>query len=180
MIIVMGLAGAGKGTQAKLLAERDGYALISTGDLLRKYATDEQKKRMVTGELLEDEEIFAMIGKALDVTPDLDRCLVDGTPRSIPQSDWLLREAKRRGVTVAAVIHLDTTEDVVKGRLLARGRTDDNEEAIAKRFDEYYQTTRPILKHLAQEGVEIIHVNGDQAAEKVHTDIVKALRIHNL
>lgn len=176
----MGLAGAGKGTQAKLLAERQDYILISTGDLLRKYATEEQKARMETGALLEDHEIFEMIGKALDTVTDLDRCLVDGTPRSIPQSDWLLTEAKRRGASVTSVIHLDTTEEVVKQRLLARGRTDDTEEAIARRFDEYYQTTRPILEHLAQEGVEIIHVNGDQAPEKVHTEIVKALGLQKV
>jgi adenylate kinase len=171
----MGLAGAGKGTQANLLVERQGYALISTGDLLRQYATDEQKQRMQAGILLEDQEIFGMISQALDKVPDLSRCLIDGTPRSIPQADWLLQEADQRQAALEAVIHLDIPEAVVRQRLLARGRLDDTEAAITKRFQEYHRSTEPLLQHLAAKGVPIRRINGDQPAENVYSDIVQSL-----
>lgn len=171
----MGLAGAGKGTQAHMLKERDGYELVSTGDLLRKYASEEQRQRMETGALLRDEEIFSMIGKALDEVSDLNRCLIDGTPRSIPQADWLLEEAKKRKASIRVVVHLDLPETVVRERLLARGRADDTEDAIKRRFQEYHETTKPLLDHLAQHGVAVVQVNGNQDPDKVHDDIVEAL-----
>lgn len=176
MIILMGLAGAGKGTQAKMLVEENGYSLISTGDLLREYATEDQKRRMHQGVLLEDAEIYEMIGKALDRVPDLTKCLIDGTPRSVPQADWLLEQVEAGRFTIDAVLHLEIAEDVVRQRLLERGRTDDTEESIAKRFAEYHRATEPILDYLKNKGIPVFRINGDQAPEAVHADIVAALQ----
>lgn len=176
MIIIMGLAGAGKGTQAKMLVEDEGYSLISTGDLLRTYASADQKERMAAGVLLKDEEIFEMIGRAMKEIPDLKKCLIDGTPRSIPQADWLLGKAKEEGFTVDAVVHLEISEEVVRKRLLGRGRTDDTDEIITKRFQEYYRATQPLLDYLKDKGLKVFSINGDQSVDKVHSDIVGALK----
>lgn len=175
MIIIMGLAGAGKGTQAKLLVDKDGYALVSTGDVLRSFASEDQKKRMLSGVLLSDEEIFDLIGKAIREVPDLKKCLIDGTPRSIPQADWLLEQADKQGFTIDAVLHLEIKEDVVRKRLLERGRTDDTEASITKRFQEYYRATQPLLDYLKQKNIPVYSINGDQTEEAVHHDIVAAL-----
>ncbi len=172
MIILMGLAGAGKGTQAKMLVEKYGYSLISTGDLLRTYASDEQKQRMLQGVLLRDDEIYDMIGKALDAVPDTSKCIIDGTPRSIPQADWLLAQAAQGRFTIDAVVHLEISEDVVRRRLLDRARPDDTDAGISKRFEEYHRATQPILEYLAQKGIPVYNVDGDQAPEAVHADIV--------
>ena len=175
MIIIMGLAGAGKGTQAKMLVEKDGYSLISTGDLLRTYATEDQKRRMHEGVLLEDSEIFAMIREALKTVPDLSKCLIDGTPRSIPQADWLLKQVDAGRFTIDGVIHLEINEAVVRKRLLARGRTDDTEDSITRRFQEYHRATEPLLDYLSQKNIPIYRIQGDQAPDAVHADIVKSL-----
>ncbi|MGH7157720.1 MAG: adenylate kinase family protein [Candidatus Saccharimonadales bacterium] len=175
MIILMGIAGAGKGTQAKMLVDRDNYSLISTGDLLRVYATEDQHRRMLEGVLLRDDEIFEMIGKALDKVPDLEKCVIDGTPRSIAQADWLLNEANERNFAIRAVVHINISEDVVRQRLLGRGRSDDTEAGIAKRFEEYRNSTLPILSHLKEKGIPVFDVNGDQEPAAVHQSILECI-----
>lgn len=93
MIILMGIAGAGKGTQAKMLVDRDNYSIVATGDTFRKFATEEQRSRMLQGLLLQDEDIYEMLTKAFDAVPDLEKCILDGAPRSITQADWLDRKS---------------------------------------------------------------------------------------
>lgn len=171
----MGIAGAGKGTQAAMLVEKNGYSLISTGDLLRKYATEDQKRRMLEGVLLRDDEIYDMIGQELHKVPDLQKCILDGTPRSIPQAQWLLSQVEAGRFTITAVIHIAVTEEVVKHRLLARARPDDTEAGVAKRFEAFRKDTLPILEYLKQKGIAVHEVNGDQTPEEVHQDIIALL-----
>jgi adenylate kinase len=61
VIILMGMPGSGKGTQGKMIAEAFGYQYVSTGEMLRHYATHEQIARMNQGQLLNDQEIITMI-----------------------------------------------------------------------------------------------------------------------
>lgn len=171
----MGIAGAGKGTQAKMLVERDDYSLISTGDLLRTYATEDQHRRMLEGVLLRDDEIYVMIGKALDKVSNLQKCVLDGTPRSIAQADWLLKEAAARKFEFKAVVHINVSEEVVRERLLGRGRSDDTEAGIAKRFEEYRNNTLPILQYLKERGIPVFEVDGDQEPTAVHEQIIKCI-----
>ena len=171
----MGIAGAGKGTQAKMLVEKDNYSLVSTGDLLRTYATEDQHRRMLEGVLLRDEEIFEMIGKALDKVPDLSKCVLDGTPRSIPQAEWLLQQAKQGRFDIKAVVHINVDEDIVRQRLVGRGRSDDTDAGITKRFEEYRNNTLPILDYLEQHGIKVYDVDGNQEPATVHQEIVKCI-----
>lgn len=175
MIILMGLAGAGKGTQAKLLVEKNGYNYLSSGDLLRQYGSDDQKARMLAGVLMRDEEIYTLFEAAFKRVDDLKKCLIDGTPRSIPQAKWLVDQAQNGKFAIDAVVHLDIDEAVIRQRLLKRGRPDDTEEGITKRIAEYYRATRPLLDFYEQAGIRVIHVNADQAPEAVHDGIIAAL-----
>lgn len=171
----MGIAGAGKGTQAKMLVEKNGYSLVSTGDLLRAYATEDQHRRMLTGELLRDDEIYAMIGEALKKVPDLQHCVMDGTPRSIPQADWLLDQVKQGRFAISAVIHIAVKEEVVRDRLLGRGRSDDTDAGITKRFEEYRNNTLPIMDYLKERGLPVFEVDGDQDPDTVHEAILHCI-----
>lgn len=168
----MGMAGAGKGTQAKMLVEKNGYSLISTGDLFRQHATEDQKRRMLAGELLRDDEIYVMIGKELDKLPDLNHAVLDGTPRSIPQADWILSQVDAGRFSIKAVIHLGVTEEEVRKRLLSRGRADDTDAGISKRFEEYRNNTVPILDHLKDRGIPVIEVDGSRDPDAVHEEIL--------
>lgn len=175
MIILMGIVGAGKGTQAKLLADHSGYEPISTGELLRKYATEEQHRRMLAGELLGDDEIIEMVDKVLDEVDDPGKCMLDGFPRSVRQTEWLLDQVEKGRFSLTAIIHLLVSEEVVRERMLNRGRPDDTPETITKRFQEYHTVTEPVLEYLKDRGVKVYDVDGDQEPEAVHEDVVRAL-----
>src|SRR5262245_6658588 len=94
-IILLGAPGAGKGTQAKLIAARYGIPQISTGDILRdnvSRATELGKKAdpiMKSGALVPDELMLPMVGDRL-AQPDCDRgFILDGFPRTVGQAEWL-------------------------------------------------------------------------------------------
>jgi adenylate kinase family enzyme len=67
---------------------------------------------------------------------------------------------------------LSATEEVVRERLRGRGRIDDTEEAIEKRFEEYREVTLPILEHLRKEEVPVHDINADQPPQDVHDAIL--------
>lgn len=176
MILLMGIAGSGKGTQSNLLAQKDGFQVISTGELLRAHGSDEQHARMHKGEILGDEEVTALLEKALEQTNDQDNVILDGYPRRISQAEWLLDQQKQGRFSVSCVIHLVASKEAVKARLLERGRLDDHGDGIDQRFKEYEQDTVPILEHLEKAGVKVKAVNAEQSVEAVHDEIVQWLR----
>ncbi len=175
MIIFMGIAGSGKGTQSQLFAERDGYDVISTGELLRTYGSEEQQKRMLTGHILRDEEVTALLDKALRAMPDQNKVILDGYPRRISQADWLLEQQKQGRFNLQGVLHLVATRETVKKRLEYRARPDDHDHAIEERFNAYEQATLPILKHFADANVPIIEVDAERSIEEVHQAVLQAV-----
>lgn len=171
MILLMGIAGSGKGTQAKLLTDKHGYHLVTMGDVLRMYITGEQRERMLKGELLSDDEVTAIIDKVLQTLPEGEEIILDGYPRTIPQAQWLLEQAKAGRFNLDKAFHLVASRDAVKQRLLGRARVDDQDAAIEKRFDEYERATAPLLDWLKQNGVQVIDINAERSVEDVNKDI---------
>lgn len=176
MILIMGIAGSGKGTQSKLLAEKDGYHLITMGDVLRESASDEQRAKMHAGILLDDQEIIQIIDKFLAALPQGEEVLLDGFPRTMPQAEWLIKEVENGRFKLNTAIHLVASRQAVKERLIDRARTDDVEHAIEQRFDEYEKSTAPILEWLKQHNIEVFDVNAERPIEEVHQEIVNHLK----
>lgn len=172
MILLMGIAGSGKGTQGKLLAATQGYHVLSTGELLRSYGSEEQIARIQTGQLTSDEEVTALLDTALINLEDQNKTILDGYPRSVTQSKWLLGQAASGRFTIQYVLHLQASRAAVKARMQTRARADDHDDAIEFRFNEYEQTTVPILAYYREHGIEVIEVNGEQPIEDVHTQII--------
>ena len=100
---------------------------------------------------------------------------MDGFPRTIPQADWLLEQIHNGRFSLTAVVNLAASEDVVKARLISRGRQDDTDEAIAERFREYRAVTLPILEHFKQEGVTVCAIDASKTPREVHDDILKCI-----
>jgi adenylate kinase len=175
MILLMGIAGSGKGTQGKMLADTRGLHLISMGDVVRMYVTGEQRERMLAGGLLKDEEVIAIIDKVLASITDGQEVLLDGFPRTIPQAEWLLEQAKAGRFKLDTAIHLVASRQAVKERLLQRARVDDKEDAIEARFDEYERATAPLLDWLAEHGVQVVNINAERPVEEVNQDITSHL-----
>lgn len=175
MILLMGLPGSGKGTQGKMLADHHGLHLISMGEIIRMYVGGDRRQRMLAGELLDDDEVIAILERVLDSLPDDTEYVLDGFPRTVPQAEWLLKRLEGNGSKLRCVIHLTATPEAVKERLHARGRIDDKDEVIEERFREYEQLTRPLLDWYKQHGIRICDVNAERSPDQVHDEIMQVL-----
>lgn len=176
MIVFTGVAGSGKSSQGKSLADSLGLPWISTGEFLRMLVSGERRKEMVEGKLLGDKEIIAMVQKILTLIDTRDEFVMDGFPRTPQQGDWLLNQVKHGQLSVTAIINLEADKSSVKQRLLKRGRPDDNEAAIKARFDEDERYIAPLLNDFRQRGVKVIDIDASQDVEKVQRDIIKSTK----
>lgn len=177
MIIFMGVAGSGKSVQGKLIADQLALPWLSTGEFLRMLVSGKERRDMLAGKLLGDKEIITLIQKifALVDAPHKEFVL-DGFPRTEAQADWLLNQAKHGQLSITAVVHLTASQEAVRSRLLERGRQDDTGEAIAKRFREYEQASKPILEHYKNAGVPVLEIKGEGEIGQIHQTIKKALQ----
>lgn len=173
MIILMGVAGAGKSMQGKMLADEHGYAWISTGEILRVLVTGRRRQEMLQGKLLSDSEMIHIMDKVLQLIDTSEEFVLDGFPRTVPQADWLLTQVKQERLRLSGVVHLSASEEVVRRRLTERGRQDDTEDAIAERFREYNTVTLPIIDHFKKEGVRVYDVDASQTPRAVHDEILR-------
>lgn len=176
MIILMGVAGAGKSMQGKILADEHGYAWISTGEILRVLVTGRRRQEMLEGKLLSDTEMVAILDKVFDLIDTDQEFVLDGFPRTVVQADWLLEQTRRGRFKLTAVIHLTASQEIVRERLVKRARLDDTDEAISKRFQEYNSVTVPIIEHFKHLGVAICEIDAGSSAREVHDAILKCLK----
>ncbi len=175
MILLMGVAGAGKSIQGHQLADQYGYAYISTGEIFRVLITGKRRNEMLEGKLLSDEEVIRVVDKVLELIDTHEQFILDGFPRTKPQVDWLLAQHKAGRFNLPTVINLEIPENVIHDRLRQRGRLDDTEEAIAYRYKQYQAVTRPLLKYMKQKGIDIFDIDADRDPGVVHRDILRAM-----
>lgn len=177
MILLMGAAGAGKSIQGHQLADQYGYAYISTGEIFRVLITGKRRNEMLEGKFLSDEEVIRVVDKVLELIDTKEQFILDGFPRTQPQVDWLLDQAAAGRFALPVVIDLEITEEVVRERLYRRGRLDDNEQAIAHRYQQYQAVTRPLLDYMKQKGVAVFAIDADRTPQDIHLDIVHTLQL---
>src|SRR4051812_38578353 len=120
MIIFMGLAGSGKSTQAALLAKQIGCQRLAVGDFLRSHMTYDQAEKMLSGEMLSDTEVIPMLDKEIDKFAS-QQFILDGSPRSMAQAEWLVSRVQAGKVDISSVVHLRISKPAAIIRLLARG-----------------------------------------------------------
>ncbi len=179
-LIFLGAPGAGKGTQAQILAESAGIPHISTGDILRaevKGQTDlglKAKSYMDKGELVPDSLILDMIRARLG-QPDASKgWILDGFPRNVSQAEFLDRLLAEIGQNYDLAINLDVPQDRLVERLLNRAtiqnRPDDTEDVIRRRLVVYDEQTLPLIDYYRQKGV-YREVNGDRDLTAVTSDL---------
>lgn len=172
----MGVAGSGKSTQAGMLAQALKCHRIGVGDLLRSHSDSAQAKQMLAGEMINDELVLSLLDEAIKKYQG-KQFILDGSPRSMEQARWWVDKAQAGEVAIDAIIHLQTSEEIAKRRLLARHRPDDHEDAIKERFNEYNNTIKTILGYLRQEGFQVYDINGEQAPEAVQAQIQQAVGV---
>lgn len=175
MIIFMGVAGAGKSVQGTLLAETLGYQWLSTGEYLRANISGERKTEMLGGKLLADDEIIDILKNFFASIEDENKTILDGFPRTIVQAKWLYRQHQEDKLHISNVIYLKASKEVVSQRLLGRGRTDDTQEALDNRFEEYERLTLPIIDWLKDQGINVHEVNAERTVEEIQKDILSRI-----
>jgi adenylate kinase len=125
-LVLLGPPGVGKGTQGRRLAAEKGWALISTGEMLRDAASKgspmglEARRQMDAGLLVADD---VMIGLVRERTSQPDACsgfVLDGFPRTVPQADALDTMLDERGMRLDAVLYLTAPEEELVTRLTGR------------------------------------------------------------
>ncbi len=172
MIVLMGVAGAGKSMQGRIFADEHGYSWISTGELFRVLVTGERRKRMLEGHLLNDQEVIDLVDRTFNLIDLKEEFLLDGFPRTIAQTNWLLEQIHQGRLSLTAIFNMEASLDVVEKRLLKRARIDDTPDSIKMRFEEYKTTTLPILELFKKENSPIYNINADNDPLQVHDDII--------
>jgi len=183
-LILMGPPGAGKGTQAEVIAERLSIPAISTGDIFRKNVAQktelgvEAKRYMDSGDYVPDEITNAMVRARLAEPDALDGFLLDGYPRTVAQVAELDSMLADSGRQIDAVVVLTVDQDEVVQRLLHRahkeGRVDDTEEVMRHRQEVYAQQTAPLIKTYDDRGM-LVEVDGMGPVEEVTSRVFEAL-----
>jgi adenylate kinase len=175
-LIFLGAPGAGKGTQAQILAEKSGIPHISTGEILRNAITNETplgikaKGYVDNGDLVPDELILDLIRERLGQEDAQKGWILDGFPRNVPQANFLTNLLQELNQVCNAVINLDVPDDVLLKRLLARGRKDDNQETINNRLQVYRQQTAPLIDYYKEHQL-LKDVNGDRELSQISQEL---------
>ncbi|MCQ2541033.1 MAG: nucleoside monophosphate kinase, partial [Lachnospiraceae bacterium] len=125
-IIMLGAPGAGKGTQAKMIAEKYSIPHVSTGDIFRaniKNGTDlgkEAKSYMDKGELVPDELTVRILLDRVAQEDCKNGYVLDGFPRTIPQAEVLQSELNKQGTDVDFAINVDVPDENIIKRMSGR------------------------------------------------------------
>lgn len=188
-IVFYGSEGSGKGTQAKLLAEKLGLPILTSGDLVRDAAATDDgvigetcRKALTDGRYVADSEMFVLWKRRLKQQDVAKGWIMDGFPRNIDQAKFLDEKAKKYGYQVDRVIYLKLSQEESVHRLVARARPlhagsqelHDSPERIQKRLSVYHENEQPVLAYYQNQGI-LVEVNGEQTPEQVHQDILAHL-----
>lgn len=159
--------------QGQMLAVRQGWKWLSTGEMLRESKDPEVIKVLKSGELVSDELTYEVFAAAINdaKAKRYEKIIVDGFPRTKEQADWLGDYMEANNETIDLVVALEVPESEIMKRLEKRGRMEDTPDTIAKRMTIYRQKMYPVLGSFAEDGVKIVHLDGTGTAGEVHDRI---------
>jgi adenylate kinase len=172
LVLLLGGPGAGKGTQASLLAPRLSIPHISSGELLR--GARGVDPRMRAGELLPDEVATRAVLDRLAQPDAAQGAILDGFPRTPAQAEALDRWLAERGGTLDAVIHLEVPRDTMVQRVADRGqvsqRSDDRTDVADRRAALFAEELPALLAHYQRRG-PVHRIDGTQPIDEVQRQI---------
>lgn len=184
-VFFIGKPGSGKGTQAKLLAQRTGWTVLASGAQFRAIAEEntvvgrKMKKELAEGLLAPHWFAMYLYQRALFSVPEEESIIFDGFNRKVPEAElniatleWIGRPFK--------VVNIDVSDDEVRRRLEGRaqvsGRSDDHQDIVEERLEEYQEHTVKALELFRSKGV-LIDIDGEPSPEEVAQSVQAALGI---
>lgn len=190
--VFFGIVGSGKGTQIELLQkyikEKDSNAKIAVaypGSEFRKligggsYTGKLVQTTLDQGWLQPNFLTISLFTNILVSSLEEDtHLMVDGFPRTVTQSEVLEAAMDFYNRKDIKIIYIKVEKEEAVKRMKLRGRTDDTDEGIAKRIDEYVNNVVPAMYYFKDKsGYTIYTINGEQSVEDVHKELIKALEL---
>lgn len=175
-ILLLGPHGAGKSTQAHLLSAALHIPYISTGSMLRAFAshTSENglrvKERLERGDYFSDAEMIPLVEQRLLQVDTAHGFILEGFPRTLAQA-----VALKAPIDVAFYLHL--SPETGTQRLLARHRSDDTPEIIRHRLEQYESEAKAVLDFYRQRNI-LQQIDADRPVEQVLADMFSRLNVN--
>ena len=187
-IVLLGPPGCGKGTQSKLLVERNNFLQLSTGDLLREETYNKESRYgeeinriMKNGDLVPDKIVIDLIIEKITKFSD-HNLIFDGFPRNINQASVLDQSLENISVNLDYAILIDVDFGILEERIKNRvkenknqqQRQDDNVVTLLKRIEVYKKDTFPIIEYYKKKGI-LKTIDGMKSIHEVSDEILNII-----
>ena len=178
-IVLLGISGSGKGTQAEMLADKYGLTHISSGGLFRAEYEKKSPEGLAAyeywskGSWVPDETTFNLVKLYLDQAEN--GFILDGFPRTLNQCHILDNYVSSKNQKIDHAIYLMVSEEEAINRLKKRaveGRLDETEEIIRARFRSFVESINPILEYYKN---NLMEINGERSVEEINRDIISKI-----
>jgi adenylate kinase len=184
-VIFYGPEGSGKTTQGKLLSEKLDLPQLVSGDIVRKYAKEDQgimgevcRNALDKGHYVADSEMFVLWKQRLKEPDCADGWIIDGFPRNLDQARFLEDKLDKYGQEIDVVFYLDVSTEESIRRLTKRGRKSpdgtlhDSPDKIRERLRRYKAAEKDVLEFYKEKGVLEV-VDGEKSIEEIHSKILE-------
>ena len=187
-IILFGPPGAGKGTQAELLASYLSIPHLSTGEILRSKLNEDDeialklKNIMASGNLVSDKILNQIVSNVLLSENCTNGFILDGYPRTLEQAKYLNLFLDKHKIHLDKIFDINVDEKTIENRILSRSkienREDDSLDVIRTRINNYLKETLMVAKYYKEKDPHIfIEIDGEQNIEKIQSDIRNTSKI---
>ena len=186
-IVFFGPPGSGKGTQAKLLAKELNVLHLSTGDILREKLSEgdklsiKLKEIMSSGNLVSDEILNQIIANKLMSKECSNGYILDGYPRTIYQSEFLLSFSKSNNFNLDKIFDFKIDFKLVEERIILRSkqeqRSDDNIDVIKTRLAKYIEETYPVSQFFSKNfSQNFFNIDASQEVSKIQKELINIIK----
>jgi adenylate kinase len=188
-IVFYGPEGSGKGTQAKLLAQKLKLPILTSGDLVRDAAANDKgiigevcRMALAEGKYVADSEMFVLWKWRLKEEDAKGGWIMDGFPRNLDQAEFLDDKIDKYGYKVEKVVYLKLSDQEAYDRLIKRARPlhegstelHDSPVRIKSRLELYRISEKEVIDYYKKAGV-LVEIDANQPVEAVQAEILKKI-----